>query len=89
MEFLPPPSPNSNPFDFALHLIGEDNHPTRGYSARLVVLGCFVIAVPIGSAALFFLHWLALRRRREKLWLFKLVKRDAGRSVMSCYSLHQ
>ncbi|ORY91802.1 hypothetical protein BCR35DRAFT_323462 [Leucosporidium creatinivorum] len=81
MSFPTPPE-GIDPFDFYSELFRPPFHPSPGYQARLIVLGVFIASLPISATLLFGLHALKARRRGEKLWLFKRVKRPAGSYIV-------
>lgn len=65
--------------------------PTPGYKARLIILGTLVALTPFLATVLLVLHVMTQRRKGEKVWLYKRVRRERGRwarrcgSHLSCY----
>ena len=55
--------------------------PTPGYEARVILLGVIVGCIPLLATLLLVLHTITLRRKGEKLWLYKRVRRERGRLV--------
>lgn len=74
-----PPSSSLETLRGLYQYFGTPQQPTRGYQARLIILGTSLVLVFVVACVLFGLHVIALRRRGESLWLFRLVKRLEGR----------
>ncbi|KAM0788653.1 hypothetical protein ACM66B_002755 [Microbotryomycetes sp. NB124-2] len=56
--------------------------PTPGYAARQIVLGCILGSIPVSVAILMYLHWTATRRKNDKPFLFKTIKREGGTFIV-------
>lgn len=55
----------------------------EGLNTRLIILTVFLATLPVSSIALFALHVVAIRRRGgERLYLFKMVKREGGAYIV-------
>lgn len=78
MSGFPPPPLGADPFQYYKEWFIAVFTPTPGYKARVILLGSITATVPALAAVLFALHLITLRRKGEKLWFFKRVKRDAG-----------
>ena len=76
-------TPSSNPYaqvllDFS-PIVGD---PSPGYEGRLIFLGIIIGCIPVLATLLLVIHTIALRRKGEKLWLYKRIRREEGRWVL-------
>lgn len=53
--------------------------PPPAYSRRVIGLACCVALLPVCATVLLALHTVSLQRRGERLWLYRLIKRQGGR----------
>lgn len=75
-------SPNSglfSPLDDLSAIVNGFLQPSPGLKSRLIVLAIFLGSLPLFSAMLFALHVVSTRRRKEKIYLWKMVQREEGR----------
>ncbi|GAA6039330.1 hypothetical protein JCM8097_002800 [Rhodosporidiobolus ruineniae] len=89
MDSLPAPPAGTNPYEYYRTLLHDSAFirpsatGTAGCKARLVVLFLILAVLLVASIANFGVHVWALRIKRRRLWIFRLVERDGGKHIIS------
>lgn len=80
MRRMPTLLAQDNPYTAILStFVPAAGHPSPGYQARLIVLGTVIASLPALATILLGLHVVALRRKGERMWIYRRVKRERGR----------